>query len=162
MTLVIEDAHLMSRELLRTVLFIRSLVEDRLDSLALVLSSHYSPEYFLMRGLPEEHVSKVFEIPDFEPKDLLAVLPILCPGQSDGIEAEYENATDKSDTMVAELRRRNLVRIGFVEEFAAIAREDYPGAPLTESGSDITDKMHNECRPMVQLPREQQATFPNM
>ncbi len=162
MTLVIEDAHLMSRELLRTVLFIRSLVEDRSDSLALVLSSHYSPEYFLMRGLPEEHVSKVFEIPDFEPGDLLALLPILCPDQSAGIEAEYQNAADKSDTMVAELRRRNVVRIGFVEEFAIIAREDYPDSPIMKSGSDIADKMHNECRQMVQLPQEQQATFPGM
>jgi hypothetical protein len=161
-TVVIQDAHLMSRELLRSVLYIRTLVEDAGCDLALVLSTHYSPEFFLARGLPEEKVSSVFEIPDMSLDDILLALRCHCYGQTAGVVEEYENATDKSDTLIAELQRRNLVRIGLAVEFTSIAMHQHEGKDLLEVGLGIIDKMTNQCREMKCLPREQQATFPNM
>ncbi len=88
-------------------------------------------------------------------RSVLSILPCVA------ITSKRTVAT-KSDTMIAELQRRNLVRIGLAAEFTSIARHQHAGKDLLEVGLGIIAKMTNQCREMKRLPREQQATFPNI
>ena len=161
-TLVINDAHRMAASLIQTIIGIRNLVEDAGGSLALVLGTTYSANHFLVQGVPEEEVSCVYEIPDLDPGELLGCLVELCPDQTRILAASVSGRSPDARALVNELQNRNLVRIGLIAEFAAIAIEEHPDEGIESVGLAVIRKMENECRVMERLPQRSSEIQPDM
>jgi len=152
-TLAITNAQMMSSSLLKLLIGLRGMVEETGGSLALVLGTTYSPNYFLSQGLREEDVTDTYEIPEINGEEMLGCLRILCQNNVQSLAEGYKSKDEETLYIVQEMSRRNLGRIGFIAEFAHhvlhMAHDSQLDPDLIQT---IISGMENDCRKMEVVP----------